>query len=225
VHLKEIHFSEEVMSNYTIAADMREATGKGAARRLRREGRIPAVLYGRKTEPIKLAVNAVKLERLLRQGAGESSLIEIQVRRDGKIDPHTVILKELQIDPVKQFYRHADFHEIAMDEEITLEIPIELVGSPEGVEQGGILENIRRYLTISCLPGMLVDKISVDVSAMGIGDTLHIKDIPLSAGLTAQEDGDLAVATVASPSVEPEPAAEAGGEGGEEGAEAESPEA
>jgi large subunit ribosomal protein L25 len=212
------------MSNYTIAADVRDTTGKGAARKLRREGKIPAVLYGRKTEPIMLAVDAVKLERLLRQGAGESSLIDVQVRRDTKTDPHTVILKELQIDPVKQFYRHADFHEIAMDEEITLEIPIELLGTPAGVEQGGILENIRRYLTISCLPGKLVDKISFDVSEMGVGDTIHIKDIPLPAGLTAQEEGDLAVATVAAPSVEAEPSGEAGEEEEEEGAGAEAPE-
>jgi large subunit ribosomal protein L25 len=117
-------------------------------------------------------------------------------------------LKELQVDPVKQFFRHADFHEIAMDEEITLEIPIELTGTPAGVEEGGILENIRRYLSISCLPDKLVDKISVDVSGMGIGDTLHIKDIPLPAGLTVQEEEDLAVATVSAPSVEEEAEAE-----------------
>jgi large subunit ribosomal protein L25 len=101
----------------------------------------------------------------------------------------------LQVDPVKQFFRHADFHEIAMDEEITLEIPIELTGTPAGVEEGGILENIRRFLTVSCLPDKLVDKISVDVSDMGIGDSLHIKDIPLPPGLTVQEEKDLAVAT------------------------------
>lgn len=196
------------MSNYTIAADVRKTTGKGAARKLRREGRIPAVLYGRKTEPIMLAVDSVKLERLLRQGAGESSLIDVQVQGENKADQYTVILKELQVDPVKQFFRHADFHEIAMDEEITLEIPIELTGTPEGVEEGGILENIRRYLTVSCLPDKLVDKLSVDVSDMGIGDSLHIKDIPLPPGLTVQEEGDLAVATVAAPSMEAEPGAE-----------------
>jgi large subunit ribosomal protein L25 len=199
---------EEPMSNYTIAADVRKTTGKGAARKLRREGRIPAVLYGRKTEPIMLAVDSVKLERLLRQGAGESSLIDVQVQGENKADQYTVILKELQVDPVKQFFRHADFHEIAMDEEITLEIPIELTGTPEGVEEGGILENIRRYLTVSCLPDKLVDKLSVDVSDMGIGDSLHIKDIPLPPGLTVQEEGDLAVATVAAPSMEAEPGAE-----------------
>ncbi len=196
------------MSNYTIAADVRKTTGKGAARKLRREGRIPAVLYGRKNEPIMLAVDTVSLERLLRQGAGESSLIDIQVQRENNADRHTVILKELQIDPVKQFFRHADFHEISMDEEITLEIPIELTGTPAGVEEGGILENIRRYLTVSCLPDKLVDKISVDVSDMGIGDSLHIKDIPLPSGLTVQEEEDLAVATVAAPSMEVEPEAE-----------------
>jgi len=226
VHGWEIYILEEFMSNYSIAADVRKTTGKGAARKLRREGKIPAVLYGRKTEPIMLAVDSVKLERLLRKGAGESSLIDVQVRYDNKTDPHTVILKELQIDPVKQFFRHADFLEIAMDEEITLEIAIELLGIPEGVEQGGILENIRRSLMISCLPDKLVDKISVDVSDMGIGDTLHIKDIPLPSGLTVQEEGDLAVATIAAPSIEAEPGAEAEEEEQEQGedAAAESPE-
>jgi len=213
------------MSNYTIAADVRKTTGKGAARKLRREGKIPAVLYGRKTEPVMLAVDSVRLERLLRQGAGESSLIDVQVQYEDKSDRHTVILKELQVDPVKQFFRHADFHEIAMDEEITLEIPIELVGTPAGVEEGGILENIRRSLSISCLPDKLVDKISVDVSEMGIGDTLHIKDIALPPGLTVQEEEDLAVATVAAPSVEAEPEAEEAEETEEEASVEESPEA
>jgi large subunit ribosomal protein L25 len=197
------------MSNYTIAADVRKTTGKGAARQLRREGKIPAVLYGRKTEPIMLAVETARLDRLLRQGAGESSLIDVQVQDENKSDRHTVILKELQVDPVKQSFRHADFHEIAMDEEITLEIPIELTGTPAGIEQGGVLENIRRYLSISCLPDKLVDKISVDVSGMDIGDTLHVKDIALPPGLNVQEDQDLAVATVAAPSVEAEAVGEA----------------
>ena len=193
------------MSNYTIAADVRNETGKGAARKLRVEGKIPAILYGPKTDPIMLKVDATLLERLIRQGAGESSLIDVQVQSDTGKSTHTVILKDLQVDPVKQFYRHADFHEISMDEEITLEIALELINTPAGVEQGGILETIRRSLTISCLPGKLVDRFYVDVSGMGIGDTLHVRDIPLPAGLSAQEDGDTPVATITVPSVEAEP--------------------
>ncbi len=193
------------MSSYTIPADIRVATGKGAARRLREKGKIPAILYGSKTDPIMLEVDSVLLERMIRQGAGESSLIDINVRSENKESTHTVILKELQVDPVKQFFRHADFHEISMDKEITLEITLELVNTPAGVEQGGILETIRRSLTVSCLPGNLVDRIQVDVSGMDIGDTLHVKDVDLPPGLTVQDDGDLAVVTISAPSEETEP--------------------
>ena len=200
------------MSNYTIAADVRHGTGKGVARKLRKEGKIPAILYGQKSETIMLEVDSTMLERLLRQGAGESSLIDVQVRSGGKETSHTVILKELQTDPVKQFYRHADFHEIAMDQELTLEIALELINTPVGIEQGGILETIRRSLTVSCLPGKLVDRIQVDVSGMGVGDTLHVRDVQLPSGLTVQDDGDLAVATITAPSAEAESEESAGEE-------------
>ncbi len=193
------------MSSYTLPADLRLSTGKGAARRLRQKGKIPAILYGSNTDPIMLEVDSVLLDRLIRQGAGESSLIDINVQSETKESVHTVILKELQVDPIKQFFRHADFHEISMDREITLEIALELINTPAGVDNGGILETIRRSLMVSCLPGNLVDRIQVDVSGMDIGDTLHVKDVALPPGLTVQDDGDLAVATIAAPAAEPEP--------------------
>ena len=111
------------------------------------------------------------------------------------------MLKDVLIDPVKDIYLHADFYEISMDKEITVDIPIRLVNSPVGVTEGGILQHIKRELKISCLPGKMIDALELDVSELDIGDSLHVEDIALPEGIVSLEEGDLTVATVAAPTV------------------------
>jgi large subunit ribosomal protein L25 len=211
------------MDQPVLAAQIRKSKGKGAARRLRKKNQIPAIFYGPKTEPIMLAVDYPELKRILRQGSGENTLIDLQFQSEQGSETRRVMLKELLIDTIKDNYLHADFYEISMDKEITVNIPIRLINTPEGVSQGGILQHIRRELTISCMPDKIVDSLDLDVAELEIGDSLHIRDIELPDGIKLVEEDHLTVAVVAAPTVqaEEEEVEEVEGEEGAEGAEEE----
>jgi large subunit ribosomal protein L25 len=109
------------------------------------------------------------------------------------------MLKELVIDPVKSTCVHADFYEISMDKEITVDIPVRLVNTPIGVTNGGFLQSVRREITVSCLPDKLIDHLEIDVSGLDIGDSVHIRDIALPEGIACVEEGNLTVAVVSAP--------------------------
>jgi large subunit ribosomal protein L25 len=112
-----------------------------------------------------------------------------------------VMLKELQTDPIKDTYIHADFYEISMDKVITVDIPVRLVNTPLGVTNGGILQHVRREITISCLPDQLIESVDVDVSELDIGDAAHISDIYLPEGIQTAQETNLTVAVVVAPTV------------------------
>jgi large subunit ribosomal protein L25 len=210
------------MDQPVLAARVRKSKGKGAARRLRRNNQIPAIFYGPKTEPIMLAVDYPELERILRQGSGENVLLDLQFQSEQGTETRRVMLKELLMDTIKDTYLHADFCEISMDKALTVDIPIRLLNTPAGVSLGGILQHIRRELTISCMPDKLVDYLDLDVSDLEIGDSLHIRDIELPEGIKLVDEDHLTVALVAAPTVqEEEEAEEVEGEEGAEGAEEE----
>jgi large subunit ribosomal protein L25 len=194
----------KIMAQPVLTARERQDTGKGAARKLRKEGQIPAVFYGPGLEPQKLAVSYSDFERIVQGTAGENVIISLEVESHGKNAAKSVMLKELQSDPVHERYLHADFYEISMDKEITVNVAIQLKGTPVGVTNGGILENVRREISVSCLPDKLTSTIEVDISEMNIGDALHIEDIQLPEGMTALEEGHLTVAVLAAPAMEKE---------------------
>ncbi len=158
---------------------LRTAKGKGAAHRIRREGKIPAVLYGRGMQTYPLALNPKELEKILTSGARENTLIELKLAGAGseKIGHKVVMLKDLQVHPIKRTYLHADFCAVAMDEKIEIEVPIRLSGKAEGTKTGGILQQPQREVRVRCLPSDIPEFIEVDVSALKIGDSLHVKDI------------------------------------------------
>lgn len=189
------------MEQYTLSARVRENFGKESARKLRREDKIPAVFYGPESESTPLTVNYADLERLIKKSSGENIIIGLEINKDNISEKKQVMLKELQVDPVKDKFIHADFYEIRMDRELVLDIPVTLVNSPKGVKAGGILQHIRRELSVSCLPGKIVDQLELDVSDLDIGDALHIADIPLPEGIRAMDEGNLTVAVVVAPAV------------------------
>ncbi len=195
-----------------LAARERQESGKGAARKLRQQGRIPAIFYGPGSKPMKLAVEYIDFERIITGTSGENVIIALEIEAQEGNQNRTVMLKELQSDPVQERYLHADFYEISMDKEITVNVAIQLSGTPVGVTNGGILENVKRELSVSCLPDKLTSAIDVDISGMDIGDAIHIEDIQLPEGMRALEDGRLTVAVIAAPAVEKE---EVEGEAGE----------
>ena len=211
-----------------LTATTRKETGKEVAKKLRREGMLPGVVYGHKTDPIPLILELKQFLSLLGGGKSESKLINLSVEGNGGPSEKTVMIKELQIDPLTRNYLHVDFFEISMDEEVTLSISVALTGDAVGVEMGGVLQQVRRELEIKCLPSQIPESISVDVSALNIGDSIHLKDVSLPSGIKVMEDENLTIVTILSPTVEKEPVAEEleaeAAEAAEAGAEEKKPE-
>ena len=189
------------MPQLNLAAQVRTDTGKGAARRLRRNDQVPAIFYGPNAQPVMLAVKYLDLKTLLKNTSSENVIFQLQIESGQGSESKTVMLKELQVDPIKPVYYHADFYEISMDKELTLNVPVHLVGTPVGAAKGGILQHVKRELSVSCLPGNLVEFFEVDVAALDIGDAVHVKDMTLPAGMKTAEDADTTIAVVTAPHV------------------------
>ena len=192
------------MTVNTLVAEARDATGKGVARRLRAAGRIPAVVYGRGVASKSISIDPSALLRLLQSsGAGINTLVEL--RLDGAA--RTVLVKELQRDPVRGRPLHADFYLVELDKTVEVSVPIRLVGKAQGVEFGGIVDHPLREIELECLPRAIPESVDVDVSALGIGDSIHVRDLVLPEGVQVRTDADQAVASVIAPSVVEEPVA------------------
>lgn len=191
-----------------LVAELRNKTGKGIARKLRAQGFVPAVFYGPKAESIPISVDVRSLKKTLQTEARENVLIEMDIRKNGDSVRKVVMLKDVQIDPLSGAILHVDFYEIAMDETIRVEVPLNLIGKAEGTKLGGVLEQIRRSVEIECLPGDIPKRIDVDVSSLKIGDSIHVKDLKLEK-IKIISDPNLTIATVVPPTVEEKVAEEA----------------
>jgi len=203
------------VAHETLAVHNRDSRGKGPARRMRAAGRIPAVLYGYRSEPTTLSVEAAELDRLLRtSSAGINTLIDLR----GDVAGRTVLIKELQREPVRGTLVHADFYAIDATESLLVDVPLVVVGTSVGVSQGALLEELVREIQIECLPDSIPDSIEVDVTALDVGDSIHVGDIPLPEGTTLVSDPEiLAVSCVVSRAAVAEEAAEGEGEEAAEG--------
>jgi len=178
-----------------LKACIRNQSGKGPARRFRKEGRIPAVFYGRGEEAIHLSVNAAELLKIVR---AKKENVFIKLRIDGEKPMEKLsLIKELQIEPVSRRFYHADFYEVRMDHRLTLDVPLHFAGIPVGVVNGGELQHLKRDLKISCLPSVLPDFIEIDVSGLEIGDSIKVQDIRVPEGIAVLDPGDVGVAMVA----------------------------
>jgi len=198
------------MKERSIEAWVRTEKGKGASRKLRRENKVPAILYGPHIEPLMLTVKRGDIEKIMRSAERESSILfDMILHSNGDKINKKVMFKEIQVDPIKDIPLHVDFYEVAMDKEITVELPIRLVGTPIGAEKGGILEHLIREITVSCLPDKLIDVLEVDVSKLDIGDAIHIRDISFPEGIKPEDDPDTTIAVVAAPEAEEEEKEEA----------------
>lgn len=182
-----------------LGAKIRTETGKGPARKLRSMGRLPAIFYGPEIKPIMLSIDYMQIKKILKGKSAENIIFDLRIDSDEKIQSKKVMIKELQRDPVTRDYLHVDFYEIAMGKEVEVEIPVDLINTPIGVSEGGILEVARRGLRVTCMPEDMVDKIDIDVSGLDIGQSLHIKDIAFPPGLKSTEDENLTIATVIAP--------------------------
>jgi large subunit ribosomal protein L25 len=186
------------MSTATLSATVRSESGKGAARSLRRAGSVPAVIYGHKREPMSLSVPMRELERLLERVSAETTVVELSI--DGKIS--RTLIREIQKHPFKKQLVHIDFQELVAGEMITVNIPLVIVGVSVGVRSfAGILDQTMRELEVSVDPASIPNHIDIDVSALNVGDSIHVRDIALPAGVTILTDPDASVIVVAAPKV------------------------
>ena len=183
------------MATASLAATPRSATGKGAARSLRRDGQVPAVIYGHAREPQSLAINTRELERLLGRISAENTVIELTL--DGRTA--RTLIREIQRHPFKRSIIHVDFQELVAGEKVTVNVPIVLMGAAAGVREGGILDQIMRELSVEVDPANIPGRIEVDVSELTIGHSIHVRDLSLPTGVTVLDDEDATVVVVSAP--------------------------
>ena len=184
-----------------LSASRRTAVGRNAVRKLKSSGAVPAVIYGGRNEPEPLQVSKREISALLSHAAGENILVELEIAGEGT--NRLALVQEVQHSPIGGDVLHVDFHAVSMDEKIQAEVPLEPFGIANGVKNfGGLLEQSLRSLAIECLPRDLPDVIRVDVSALNIGDAIHVRDIALPEGVTTRVTPDLTAISVMAPTVE-----------------------
>ena len=189
------------MQRPVLTAEIREGVGKEKAKKLRAKGLIPAIFYGPRSQTIPLVIDSKELAKILQTEAGENVLIDLDIRKGAQSDRKVVMLKDIQIDSLQSITLHTDFFEVAMDEMVTVEVPVHLVGKPEGTKMGGILDQIRRVIQIQCFPGDIPKSIDIDVSPLKIGDSIHVQDIQVEKAKIIS-DTNFTIATVLPPVVE-----------------------
>lgn len=187
------------MEQVNLEGFFRESSGKGKARALRRAGNIPAIFYGPETESIAIGVSKVSFGKILKDQSSENTLYQLTIKGDNQEIVKTVMLKELQRTPLDREILHADFYEVSLTKEIDITVGLKVVGKAPGVENGGFLQEISRELEIRCLPTHIPDFIEVDVSTLGIGDSLHVQDLKLPEGIRVLSDAQLTLITVVPP--------------------------
>lgn len=191
------------MGEYSLEVELRDPKGKGGARKLRASGRIPGVLYGHGKASTCVSLDPHVLTRLLKTSdAGMNTLIDVTIAGEKAGGERVVLVKEFQRDPVRGEPLHVDLYQVDLTSTVEVEIPIHLVGRPRGVElDGGILDHSLRELEIACLPRAIPESIEVDVTDLGIGDTLHVSDLSLPEGVELLSEPGLSVASVVAPRV------------------------
>ena len=205
------------MEIINLKASPRETTGNGPSRVLRRDGKVPAILYGPKTETIKLAIDKLDLEPIFKSGAVAQKLLKLEIV--GTEGGRNVMIKEVQRHPVSLNLLHLDLYEVSMDQKIKVMVPVVTTGKCRGVEMGGMLQIIRRELEVLCRPDQIPEHISIDITDLDVGDSFHVESLQLEGAVEVPADVNFTILTILSTKAEEEgEGAEA--EAAEEGAEA-----
>lgn len=184
------------MATASLSATRRTETGKGVARTLRREGQVPAVIYGHKRDPQPLAIQVRELEKLLTQISADNTVIELGV--DGASS--RALIREIQRHPFKRNILHVDFQEIVAGEKMTMRVPIRVIGTPVGVRLGGgLVDHTLRELTVLVDPANIPNHIDVDISDLDLGGSVHVSELKVPAGVTVLDEPGAAVVVIATP--------------------------
>ena len=191
-----------------LKAKARTEIGKGAVKRMRSQGMVPAVIYGAHTKPMNVGVEVKELERALHSGTSENVLVDLQVDEGGKTANRLALIQEVQHHPYEDAILHIDFHEVLATEKLRANVPVRPVGEPSGVKNsGGILEYVMRELRVECLPQDLPDMLEINVEKLEISQSIHVGDITPPKGVTFLDDKGQTVFLVAAPITEEELAA------------------
>lgn len=208
------------MAQSTLNVLKRKRMGKSGAREIRKEGNVPAVLYGKGTEPISLVINPSELKTALSTEAGENTLLEIKLKEGEANIPKLSLLREIQYDYLTDKPIHFDFQALDVKQKITVAVPVHIEGRAKGVKEGGILEEILREISVECLPTNIPNSFSIDVTELEVGHSIHVSTLEIEEGVTILHEPEDTIVTVLAPKVEEEPVEEEiEGEEGEVGAE------
>lgn len=199
------------MNYVEIAAEIRTDTGKGAVAKMRQSGFIPCVVYGKGIDTLSVAIREKDARELL-SGPSSGRLIALNVKKDAGTDRWPVLVKDVQRHSVKNNVIHIDFHKISLDEEVTVEVPVVIVGEDSRENDGGIVQLLLRDLEVQCLPTEIPERIEVDVSRLAVGDTLKVEELGVPESMTVITPADEAVVSVVLPAAEVDEDADAEGE-------------
>jgi len=202
------------MEELRMKAETRCGRGKGSARKMRKDGVIPAILYGRDVEPLALSVSE-KEWGLLENHAKSTTVIKMDLSAGNAVHERPVIIKDVQRAPVGQRVLHIDFLQVSMERVVQVEVPIHFSGQPVGVIKGGVVEQHLRTVMVESLPGQIPERIDIDISGLDIGDSIHVHEVSLP-GVKLLDPPDVAIVGVTPPQSEKK--VEAGASAGEEGA-------
>lgn len=186
------------MEQVVCEVEVRKSQGKGAAHKLRRSGSIPAILYSKGGDNTMLQVEARELARILSTGSGQNIIINLKIKGNGAGDA-TAMITEVQRDTFQKHILHVDFRRIRMDETVHSTVRIVFHGHAAGVEGGGMVDHLRNEIEVEALPTALPDRIEIDVTGLGIGDSLRVGDLKLPAGVIALTDAEEMIVIVHSP--------------------------
>jgi len=192
------------MSSYTLEATIREKMGKGESRRLRRQGRLPGVLYGGGKPSIAMSFDSHVISRLVEEEGFHTSMIGLKIQGTG--GENSALVKDIQWDPITDAPIHLDFHRVSSKDTVRIEVPVHVINDEKcpGSIQGGFIDLIRRNLEVTCRADLIPDRVIVDCASMDIGDVVHVEDIPLSEGIEIIHDSNFTVLTVLAPTVSEE---------------------
>lgn len=196
------------MKSLALKAFPRSAARRSAVKKLRGGGRVPAVIYGRQTQPQNLEVGLKEIEDLIHHSVSETILVDLAVEGDSKGGQRLALVQEIQHHPLSGSVLHVDFHEVAENEKVTVTVPVETTGEAAGVKtSGGVLEHVLFKIKVRALPRELPEVITVDVTALEIGQSIHLGEIPLPPGVEVVGDRKIPVISVAAPITEAQEAA------------------
>ncbi len=185
-------------SHVKLQAKKREAAGGGAAKRLRRDGTVPAVIYGATQDNYSIQIDAREFGALLKKTSAENFLVDLQIE-GAKEKTKLAMVQDMQQHPITGDILHVDFHAVNENQPITATVPIELIGEAEGVKEGGLLDHQLHSIEVHCLPSALPDGFQADVSHLAIGDALHVSDLVVPEGVEFTLDGENVIAIIAEP--------------------------